>query len=146
MFVFIDQFVPASSTREADRTVTDWLKSKAFHPGDVEVWLLVAREAIIAFHTAEIAHCDLPEQEQLRSLHCAKAGRHRDFPGAGARITEHLVELARLANVEIVTVDPFDKATEKPWRSLGFSESRTPVGDDHTAKHPRLWKPVNPGS
>jgi hypothetical protein len=140
VFVGVETFEPVVPTRDADAEVTRWLKRKSFNQAANEVWLLMEDRTVVAYHSARVAACELPDGTVTPALHCGFAARHRDHPAQGRVIIDHMRELAGRAGVDWLTVDPFDEQAEKPWKGLGFTESATRAQDDPTLERYRLYR------
>jgi GNAT superfamily N-acetyltransferase len=135
----LEDFQPVDPEREADLAMADWLARKG-PLADQDVWLLLDRRIVAAFHSAEPGQAELADLGLMNSVHMAFAARSGTHPGMGTEIVRHLEELARAEELDLITLDPLDGATLAVWQRHGFRDSLTPIQGDPTADLSRQYR------
>jgi hypothetical protein len=123
----IKSFDPPLLEREADVTERDYLIGAGWrNDPEREMWVCIRSGAITAFYSAGTAEAIIEKDGRaVPSLHIAHACRAAGVDHGDQAILTHCSGLARQRGLTIITLDPLDPATVRPWRQLGFQDSFT---------------------
>lgn len=130
LFDALEGFQPPDMAREADQALRDWLLAEALDNFEaITTWLLTHEHRLMAYHTLSAATVELPDGTTARASNVRFLARDRSYPGVVPRVLEHARREALKADTTLLTIDPFDDDVAAIWRSYGFRDSSTNLGD-----------------
>jgi hypothetical protein len=141
----------APHANEAAKMTAAWLAEKA-PSAESEVWLVLRKPDIAAYHTFEVGEVELPDEEReqlglvdalILSAHVNWAAQHVDHADGGSKISSHVEQLARERVLRVVTVDAVDEETAAFWAGRGYRDSLTGHAGDDESKMRRQYRLIS---